>query len=53
MLKLAKTGKKEQASLTKAILQQVGIYPIEIYSDEWIAFFIGEDSLTAGADVFN
>ena len=45
-MQLVKLGKKGQVSLPKATLQQAGVYPIEIYSDERIASFLEEDRMT-------
>jgi len=45
-MQLVKLGKKGQVSLPKAILQQAGVYPIEIYSDERVNSFLEEDRMT-------
>jgi hypothetical protein len=41
-----KFGKKGQISLPKIVLQQAGVYPIEIYSDERVNSFLEEDRMT-------
>ena len=45
-MQLVKLGEKGKVSLPKAVLQQTGVYPIEIYSDERVNSFLEEDRMT-------
>jgi hypothetical protein len=45
-MQLGKLGKKGQVSLPKAVLQQAGVCPIEIYNDERVNSFLEEDRMT-------